>query len=240
MECFCTYCGARNLGADVYCKTCGRVLAHAISQDRCLLNTAAIRQLIEQALIARDQENSLWSRTEVEAATSSLNKKYGGVPTLEGLEAMYGKVPVREALFALMRERHYLLDAIELILRVDSGGTRCHGCGAAAALSRFVFGLAKIVKETRDWVETIASVAVSAVSLPLTGFGVFQTPGRATTANILRLHLLFCPECTKKRTRLFGNLVLSDSDYELHPCFVKARQLGYSRLLAADPLQTKR
>jgi len=108
--------------------------------------------------------------------------------------------------------------ALQRLSVTDVKSDQCHGCGSKDQLLAYPFALAKKMNVQRDWAGTAASVAISAVSIPLTGFGIFQTPGKRTTYRIIRMTLILCPECRKRRV-----------SYELHPWWNGVLRLGYTK-----------
>lgn len=115
------------------------------------------------------------------------------------------------------------------LLSVDQKPDRCHACGNREVLRLFPFGLAKTLSTKQDWLGSAWSVAVSAISLPLLGYGGFQLPGKTSRLWVLKLHLVLCETCRRK-----------PHDYSLHPWWHKARTLGFTRFLKEDELKKLR
>jgi hypothetical protein len=103
----------------------------------------------------------------------------------------------------------------------------CHSCGKRENLTSFQFGLAKPLSTERDWRMTAASVLVSAVSVPLVGFGVLQLPGKKTNMRVMRLRLVLCRVCWTAR-----------KGYALHPWWAIAQESGYTVFITAEELST--
>ena len=61
---------------------------------------------------------------------------------------------------------------------IDAKPNECHGCGRTEGLKGYNFGLAKVLSAKRDWTEIAASVALSAISVPLVGLGMIKIPGK--------------------------------------------------------------
>ena len=81
------------------------------------------------------------------------------------------------------------------LLPIDPKSDQCHCCGRRENLHNWDFGLAKTVSTKRTWTRTAISVAISAVSLPTAGYGVFHPPGKIERLNVLRLRLVLCDDC---------------------------------------------
>lgn len=117
-------------------------------------------------------------------------------------------------------ETQHLRSLSERLAAIDPKEDVCHGCGGKDGLTVYPFGLAK--KLGREWhvAETIASVGISAVSLPLVGLGILRLPGNTTTFQVLRMKLVLCPNCRKKRI-----------NYELHPWFATVSHAGFTKFM---------
>jgi len=118
---------------------------------------------------------------------------------------------------------------IDELLSKNRKQHECHQCGTKGKLFAWDFGLAKPIGSKRVWARTAASVALSAITLPLLGVGRLDLPGKKTSLGVLRLRLLLCEEC--KRGRI---------NYTIHPCWNDALRLGYTEFLTADDLNKLR
>ncbi len=112
------------------------------------------------------------------------------------------------------------------LLMTDHKRNQCHRCESEVSLIRIPFGLARVLSTKRDWLGTAWSVAVSAVSIPLVGYGGLELPSKSSTLEVLRLELVLCEQCHPK-----------SYDYTLHPWWHTARQLGYTRFLSEADLE---
>ena len=112
-------------------------------------------------------------------------------------------------------------------LSTDIRLQQCRSCGRKDNLYGWDFGLGMPVASRRDWSYTLASVAVSAVTLPLLGAGVFQLPGKTTTLRVLRLRFLLCDSCARQ----------GGKPYSLHPSWGEAMRLGFTWFYDADALK---
>jgi hypothetical protein len=101
----------------------------------------------------------------------------------------------------------------------------CFVCGSEENLVQFEFGLAK-TRTQRNWGETAASAILSAVSLPLTGFGLIRLPGKSTQTSVFTLRFTACSRCASK------NL-----DYSFHPWFPIIFDYGYNRFIPPQEIE---
>jgi hypothetical protein len=97
-------------------------------------------------------------------------------------------------------------------------------CSAANDLVYVDFGLAR-TKTRRDWNDTIASVILSAVSLPLGGFGLIRLPGKTTKTSMFTLRLAACSDCASQFV-----------DYSLHPWFPILFEYGYDEFISPEEI----
>lgn len=104
-----------------------------------------------------------------------------------------------------------------LVITSDCKEPKCHKCGAAGGLKAWDFGLGKIVTTKRAWGETAISAALSAVTVPLTGYGMLRLPGKKTRFSVVRLRLVLCDTCLRNQ-----------AGYSSHPFWEEANRLGYT------------
>ena len=118
----------------------------------------------------------------------------------------------------------YVLDPTNPLASIDPKESACHSCGRTNELKTYPFGLARRLSTKWHVTETIAS-RISAVSIPLAGFGVFRFPGRSKTFRVLRMKLVLCPSCQKKGV-----------NYNLHPWFASAAKSGFTEFMDRQDL----
>jgi len=119
---------------------------------------------------------------------------------------------------------------VQEMLSRDSKGHECHRCGRTDKLFAWDFGLAKQIGSRRAWSTTAASLAVSAVTVPLFGIGRLDLPGKKTSFHVLRMRILLCDSCKR----------LGEVPYNLHPWWDDAQKLGYTEFLDAEHLNKLR
>ncbi len=103
--------------------------------------------------------------------------------------------------------------------------TKCHKCGASGGLKAWDFGLGMVVSTKRTWGETAVSAAISAITVPLIGYGMLRLPGKKTSFNVLRLRLVLCDACLRTRV-----------GYSSHPFWKEANRLGYTEFFGPTEL----
>lgn len=108
---------------------------------------------------------------------------------------------------------------------VRGGSTKCHKCGSPDKVHSWEFGLGRATSSSRSWSGTALSAALSAITVPLTGFGVLQLPGKKTTFSVLRLRLTLCDSCWRNR-----------EGYSCHPLWAEAQRLGFTEFFCAGDL----
>lgn len=116
---------------------------------------------------------------------------------------------------------------IRELLAIDQKFDECHRCGSKTVLYRRDFGLEKILSRRRAWAQTAASVAVSAITMPVLGVGGRALPGKKHQLSVLRLQLVLCESCAQSKNK----------SYSLHPWWDAADRLGYSEFLSAEDLK---
>jgi hypothetical protein len=115
---------------------------------------------------------------------------------------------------------------VEELLSIDQRPHECHACGRTDNLYSWDFGLGKKISSKRAWHRTAASVAISALTIPIIGAGALVLPGKNVHYQVLRLRLVLCGSCWE-----------GEAKYGLHPWWQKAIQLGYTELFDAERLK---
>jgi len=118
---------------------------------------------------------------------------------------------------------------VKELLTTDRKEHECHKCGAREKLSSWGFGLGRVISSKHTWSETAASAAISAITLPLIGFGALRLPGKKTNLSVLRLRLVLCEFCRKE-----------GATYSVHPWWNGAQRLGYTEFLCPTDLNELR
>jgi hypothetical protein len=130
-------------------------------------------------------------------------------------------------------------DLLTELIQSDPKPNECHKCGRKADLTRYPFGIAKVLSVKRDWGETAARATASAASLalaPIIGFAVvsWKKPGKRISYSVLKSQLVLCRGCVSEG--FWGGVKLRDRDYQYHPWSERARRIGYDKYLSAENL----
>ena len=180
-------------------------------------------------LAANDRENVLWPPENSEFAVKTLLKVRGTVPNLDDAASIIGP-EVLEALAPAIIQKRKLDNAF---LGYHSG---CHYCGGTDNLSKFDFALMRVEQSGRNWGEAAASVALSAVLLPLLDGGVFRVPGKSFEGAAVHLRLVACKACQVKEGNFFGAFVLNEKKAGKHPLWNELVSAGFTKFLSHDTL----
>jgi hypothetical protein len=87
--------------------------------------------------------------------------------------------------------------------------------------------LGRITSTRQTWGETVATAAVSAVTIPLLGAGALRLPGKKTSFDVLQLRLRLCDSCAREK----------NTAYSMHPGWRRAMALGYREFFDASELK---
>lgn len=115
-------------------------------------------------------------------------------------------------------------ELIEALDRETLRYDRCLVCSRIDNLVFIDFGLSR-TKKGRKWNETIASVVVSAVSIPLGGFGLIRLPGKTSETIMFPMRFTACKAC-----------VSDDLDYSLHPWFDLLWDYGFNQFICPEEM----
>ena len=190
-------------------------------------------EAIKLVLIASDTEYKLWPQAEVEQVRRTFMARRGQVLTLEDAAQQFDVEKLNEVLQRMVSEQH---DSIQFSNALQSVGSPCHACGSTEQLNTYDFGLAKIIKQERDWSSTGISAAVSAVTIPLLGTGALYGPSKTKTAQILRMKLMLCRSCIEKRKGIFGGFKLVEEHCRLHLVWSKCQGAGFTKFIGPSEL----
>ena len=216
--------GALQRGGDTQCGK-SRTVDSSFAQEL-LTRTAALFRELE----------SFWTQEERIESVKWIQKNMGAEWSIEVLYDKFGKENVSKRLAAIIEERVSLLSTLTAIKQLDAAKAVCHICGQNPPVSAYDFGIAKFLRTRKKWGATIASIAFSAVAVPLLGGAYFVKPGTQTTASIVRLSLMLCASCRDARKRRSSRIKLEQQDYEKHPAVAKGKEAGYTEILSAGEL----
>jgi hypothetical protein len=192
-------------------------------------------EAIKLCLIASDTDYQVWGKEEVEKVRRTFVQRQGAVPTLQFLADRFDNDKLTLVLDHFVQEKRAQID---LNRRLQAIGDPCHGCGNTENLTDFEFGIARNQKQERDWKSTGISAAVSAVTIPLLGFGAFYGPSKTSTAQLLRLQLKLCPTCINSRKGFFGGFAATEGNCALHPMWNELQSDGFKKFVGTNELKS--
>ncbi len=121
------------------------------------------------------------------------------------------------------------LERLAQVLSIHVPTDRCHRCSALNDLERFPFALGKQVSSESNYGEVGGSIAASAVTMALFGFGAVRGPQRKTIYRTIRLETALCRICRTRFKDWAG--WMKRGAYEFHPWYDSAVQLGYDTII---------
>jgi hypothetical protein len=203
------------------CVACGRRIHYEAIPNN-------IRHLIAWTLIAQD-DGSLWDADAVAEAKQHLTSACGGIPVIESLYVTYGRAQVSAFVEVYTAQRTQAI-AEATAFRINN---QCHNCGSDANVARYPFALATTSETRRHWGMTAASIALSAVTLPLFGVGRLMGPNKSRVARVVRLELVLCQACREERIAA-GHVDLATLCYTMHPDWNRLREMGFTEFITAE------
>ena len=96
----------------------------------------------------------------------------------------------------------YVRRVVDVFTTMLPAGGTCHNCGGSGPLSLHRFALAMAMRA--GWTPTLASFALSTLTIPLISAAGFQGPTGQTYH--LRLELRLCPRCGRKVSKLLNRV----------------------------------
>jgi hypothetical protein len=115
----------------------------------------------------------------------------------------------------------------ELVEALDQKTLRYDKCLVCLRVDNLVFvdfGLSR-TKRGRKWNETIASVLISSISVPLGGFGLIRLPGKTSETIMFPMRFTVCKTC-----------ISEDMDYSLHPWFDLLWDYGFNQFVCPEEI----
>lgn len=203
------------------------------------LDSPFTRQLIEYVTICYDKECALWSVEDQRNALTWIWRELGRDWRSDVLCDKFGTAAIGR-MKEVVAQRMTFLQTAQEIMETDSRKDTCHLCSARPPVTSIDFAVAKKLNTTRDWSSTVASVALSAVTLPLFGMGHLQGPGKQVSYRTLRLHLMLCQKCRDERRGMFRSIKLGHEDFARHPAVNQASRIGYNIILTPQELDQLR
>ena len=195
------------------------------------------RDAIKLILIANDAEFTAWPKSEVEDARRNIIARKGGIPSLGNLAERFDNEKLTTLLQGYVSEQHGLVQFHNGLQGKDNP---CHACSGATDVSYFDFGLARMIKQERDWKSTGISAAISAVTIPLLGVGGLYGPSKTSTAQLLRMRVALCKNCVESRKGIFGGFKANEGNCSAHPMWRECHNAGFTKFISNNELTSWR
>lgn len=183
--------------------------------------------LLRCALAVHDDEARLWPPESIELAKTWFRRTRGEVPSLERVFQEIGHQRAEQMTQQILDDRNfknYLLGY----------GKPCHYCGAEKNLIFWNFALMKVEDSHVSIGGTVASAAISAITLPLLGAGAIRFPGRMHSGQAFRLRLVTCRPCCKKHGNIFGLFILNKERASAHPLWNVLFENGFTKFFTEE------
>jgi hypothetical protein len=177
-------------------------------------------------IAANDVEFKLWPAESVNWARSKFIKEQRVIPSIESMMMALG---VEHGVNIARRAIQQRKAKNELI----GYGSPCHYCGDAIDSVGFDFALMNVGSTKRPLRATLASVAISTITIPLLGVGGLASPSKSHQGACLHLKLIVCKSCCKKEGNMFGLFMLNEDRASVHPYWETLQDAGFTKFL--DP-----
>jgi hypothetical protein len=142
----------------------------------------------------------------------------------EELDGLRERADQEEAM-AAEREEERVRASLERIHELDADSSSCHLCRAPDPEVQVPFGLEAFVEPDEPGGVSGLSLVASALTLPLLGVGMVFGNARAESI-LLTLSLRLCGACSKRK-RWLGTWNLAEREFNLHPAWPLAIELGF-------------
>lgn len=180
-------------------------------------------------LAANDDECKLWPKFNVDYAKRICIKNFNKIPSVDDAVNTLG-IELSRSIYAAIKQRRDFIN--ELI----GHSAPCHYCGSTNDLFGFDFALMKVQENKRSWGGTMASVALSAVTLPLIGGGALALPGKSASGGMFKLKLIACKECTQKEGNWLGLFMMNKERASRHPHWKNLQEAGFTSFIEGEKI----
>lgn len=185
--------------------------------------------IMKSALAAHDGNFKLWPKTSVEYARNMFMRHWKRIPSIEEVSQQIGN-----------EQAHKLLGEIIEWRKFDNAlkgyGDPCHYCGAKEDLIHWDFALMRVQGNKRNWGETLASTAISAVTLPLLGAAAIRLPGKSFQGQALHMKVVVCKPCCKKEGNWLGIFMMNEQRASRHPLWKSLQEAGFTKFLDQEKM----
>lgn len=185
--------------------------------------------LLRCAIAANDEKFELWPAECVEYARRIFKRSRGSTPSIEQIIKEIGSPRMEQLVQQVLAQRKFKNQLL---------GYRCscHYCGSDDDLVHSDFALMMDTERRFSFGGTVASAAISAITLPLIGAAALRLPGRSNSGAALRLRLVTCKSCRKKHGNFFGLYLLNERHASNHPLWTTLHEQGFAKFLMDEKM----
>jgi hypothetical protein len=180
--------------------------------------------MLKSVIAAHDSECLFWERESVEFSRQQYQKNWGRIPSIEEVIAAIGDDRANQMIPQIIEWRKFNRS-------LKAKNDPCHICGNIENLKHHEFGLMRVESSKRDWGLTVATAAISVVSLPLAAGGVVYLPGKTNSGTLLRLHLVTCDVCLRKNENFLGLFFVKEKHAMYHPLWKTLQDAGFNKYI---------
>lgn len=185
--------------------------------------------LLKLTLAAHDDTYTFWPKESVEFARGQWKKHQGEVPSIEAVAQHIGIKRTDEFMDKIVEWRKFdnLLKGYK---------KPCYYCSSEQDLVYFDFALMRISEAKREYSATLASAAMSAIAIPIIGFGALKLPGKSITGAAYHMKLVVCKPCSKKEGNMFGLFMMNEKRAAKHPLWNTLQDAGFMKFLEQEKM----
>lgn len=193
------------------------------------MNDEEAFNLLKWIMAAQDDGFELWPRESVEFALGQWKKKNGNLPSSEGVFNLIGIERTRELVNDVIQWRTF-------DNALKGYRSPCHYCGSEDDLAHHDFALMCVQETKREWAETLATTALSALTLSLVGAGRVHLPSKSLEGAAYHLKLAVCSSCCKKEGNIFGVFIINEKRASKHPMWEALQEAGFTKFLVREKM----
>lgn len=186
---------------------------------------------LKAILAVNDTDYELWTQEQVEHWRKVYLNRVGFIPTIEQAMNNMGNDRAAQLIPAIIEWKKF-----DNILKGKHDP--CHFCGGKNKLQKWRFGLASPKSAKYSLTEatvTVASLAISALTLPLLGQALVSLPGQTSNGFILKM--VICKECRTKNANFLGIFMPKEKYKIYHPLYDKLHKAGYTKYIPSEKLE---
>jgi hypothetical protein len=175
-------------------------------------------------LAANDDEFKLWPSKAVEHAKLICKKNWQKIPSLDAAVNELG-LELSKRIYAEIKQERIFINAL------FGYGSSCHYCGSNSIFGGIDFALMRVDNSNRSWGSTIASAALSAITIPLIGGAALSLPRKSFQGDAYRMRVVACKDCMEKNSNIFGLFLPNKERASKHPLWKAMHDAGFTKLL---------